>query len=56
MKEAGYFMDIRSISQPFGIIYVHFGIFLVVGYIFLRLGMLSQEKSGNPVAHHSHTE
>jgi hypothetical protein len=32
--------------------YVHFGYLVVIWYIFVRFGILHQEKSGKPVANH----
>jgi hypothetical protein len=43
-----YFMDIRYILRPFGILYEHLVYFAVIWYIFPRFGMLHREKSGNP--------
>jgi hypothetical protein len=43
-----YFMSIRSIFRPFGIFYGHLAYFTPFWYIFTRVGMLYQEKSGNP--------
>jgi hypothetical protein len=54
-----YFMDVRYILQPFGILYGHL-VYLYCGNLvymycgnlvyFCRFGMLYQEKSGNPAA------
>jgi hypothetical protein len=44
-----YFMDIWSILRPFDIFYGHLVYFVVIWYIFPRVGKLYQEKYGNPV-------
>jgi hypothetical protein len=44
-----YFMDIGSILGPFDIFYGHLVYFVVIWYIFPRVGILHREKSGNPV-------
>jgi hypothetical protein len=41
-------MEIWNILRPFGIFYGHFGNLALIWYIFLRFGILYQEKSGNP--------
>jgi hypothetical protein len=59
-----YFIVIWNILGSFGIIYGHFVYFMaiwyilwpfgnvaVIWYIFLRFGILCQEKSGNPDIH-----
>jgi hypothetical protein len=43
-----YFMDIWSILRTFDTFYGHFVYFVVIWYIFPRVGKLHQEKSGNP--------
>jgi hypothetical protein len=43
-----YFMAIWSILPQFGIFCGHLVYFMVSWYIFLSVGMLYQEKSGNP--------
>jgi hypothetical protein len=43
-----YFMVIWNILRSFGTLHGHFGNVVVIWYIFLRFGMLCQEKSGNP--------
>jgi hypothetical protein len=43
-----YFMTILSILRPLEIFYSHLLYFVVVWYISPRLGILYQEKSGNP--------
>jgi hypothetical protein len=43
-----YPMDIWSILRPFGIFRGNLVYFVVIWYIFLRVGILYQEKSGNP--------
>jgi hypothetical protein len=43
-----YFMTIWNILRPFGIIYGHLVLFVVIWYIFLVLVCLDPEKSGNP--------
>jgi hypothetical protein len=46
MEDAGIF--ILSILRPNGVFYGHLVHFVVIWYIFSRLGMLYREKSGNP--------
>jgi hypothetical protein len=41
-------MDIWSILQPFDTFYGHLVYFEVIWYIFTRVGILYQEKSGKP--------
>jgi hypothetical protein len=43
-----YFMDIWSILQPIDIFYGHLVYFVVICYIFPHVGILYEEKSGNP--------
>jgi hypothetical protein len=43
-----YFMDIWTIFRPFNVFYGHLAYFVVIWYIFPRVGKLRQEKSGNP--------
>jgi hypothetical protein len=43
-----YFMTIWSILRPLEIFYGHLVNYVVIWYIFLRFGILDQEKSGNP--------
>jgi hypothetical protein len=43
-----YFMTIRNILWPFGIIFGRLVKFVAIGYIFSILVCLDQEKSGNP--------
>jgi hypothetical protein len=43
-----YFMAIGSTLRQFGIFCGHLVYFMVIWYIFPRLGILYQEKSGNP--------
>jgi hypothetical protein len=43
-----YFIDVWSILQPIGILYLHLVYFMVIWHIFSRFGMLYLEKSGNP--------
>jgi hypothetical protein len=45
LKMLEYFIAIWYISRP--LVY-----FMAIWYIFLRFGMLQQEKSGNPVSNH----
>jgi hypothetical protein len=42
-----YFMTIWFILWPLEIFYGHLVYFVVIWYIFLRFGILEQEKSGN---------
>jgi hypothetical protein len=41
-------MAIWKILRPFGKFYGHFGNLALIWYIFLRFGILNNEKSGNP--------
>jgi hypothetical protein len=41
-------MDISFILQPFCTLYGQLVYFVLIWFIFLRVGMLYQEKSGNP--------
>jgi hypothetical protein len=43
-----YILCTFGLLRPFDIFYDHLVHFVVIWYIFLRLGMLYQEKSGNP--------
>jgi hypothetical protein len=43
-----YFMTIRNILRPFGIINGRLVYFVFIWYIFPNLVCLDQEKSGNP--------
>jgi hypothetical protein len=47
-----YFTAIWNGLGPFGTFYGNFSILVVIWYIFLRFGILYQEKSGNPVTNH----
>jgi hypothetical protein len=49
MVDVGIFMDTRSILRSFVIIYGHSAYFVEIWYSFSRLGILYEEKSGNPV-------
>jgi hypothetical protein len=44
-----YFMTIWSNLRPLQIFFGHLVYFVVIWYIFIRFGILDQEKSGNPV-------
>jgi hypothetical protein len=44
-------MDIWSILWPIDIFYGHLVNFVVIWYMFPRVGKLYQEKSGNPAGH-----
>jgi hypothetical protein len=48
MEDVNIFYGIWSILQPFGLFYGHLVHFIVIWYICSRLGLLYQEKSGNP--------
>jgi hypothetical protein len=48
MVNLGIFMTTWAILRPLEIFYVHLVHLVVIWYIFLRFGMLYQEKSGNP--------
>jgi hypothetical protein len=43
-----YFINIWSIIRPFDLFYGHLVHFVVIWYIFSPVGILNQEKSGNP--------
>jgi hypothetical protein len=43
-----YFKDVRTLLRPFDGHYGHWVYFVVIWYIFPRVGILHQEKSGNP--------
>jgi hypothetical protein len=43
-----YFMAIGNILQTFGIVYDHLVHFVFIWYTFSGLGIMYQEKSGNP--------
>jgi hypothetical protein len=43
-----YIKDIYSLLRPFDIFYAHLVYFVLILYIFLCVGKLYQEKSGNP--------
>jgi hypothetical protein len=47
-KTLVYFMAIRSILRPFGIIYGRLAHCVFIWYIFSGFGVMHQEKSGNP--------
>jgi hypothetical protein len=46
-----YFMVIWIILRPFGKFYDHMVHFVFIWYIFSGLGIMHQEKSGNPDVH-----
>jgi hypothetical protein len=48
MEDVSIFVDIGSIIRPLGILYDHLVYFVAIWYIFLRVGILYQGKSGNP--------
>jgi hypothetical protein len=50
-----YFMDIWNILHTSGIFYDHLVHFVFIWYIFPRLGIMYQEKSGNPVFNADHS-
>jgi hypothetical protein len=47
-KKLIYFMAIWNILLTFGIFYDHLVFFVFIWYIFSGLGVMNQEKSGNP--------
>jgi hypothetical protein len=48
MEDVEIFFDIWSILRPFQIFYGHSVYFMVICYIFPRVGIVHQEQSGNP--------
>jgi hypothetical protein len=48
MEDVSLLMAFRSILRPFNIFHGHRVYFVVIWYIFLRVGKLYQDKSGNP--------
>jgi hypothetical protein len=48
MENLGIIIGIRSILRPLKIVYGNLVYFVAIWYIFPRLGILYQDKSGNP--------